>query len=164
MSAAAPRTLILLRHGKSDYPLGVDDHARPLNDRGDRQAALAGDWIRDDGHQIDAVLCSTATRTRLTLARTRIDAPAQFIDDIYGGTPRELFEVIRVHAPADASTLLMVGHFPGMPEAAFALDPSAEIDRFPTSAYAVLQIGTDWDRIGLDEDPDAALQALRIPR
>ncbi|GED99765.1 phosphohistidine phosphatase [Gordonia spumicola] len=158
------RTLILLRHGKSDYPLGVPDHDRPLNDRGRRQAALAGDWIRDDGYSVDAVLCSTAERTRQTLERTGIDADVQYIDDIYGCTPDELFETIRVHAPSDAATLLVVGHFPGMPETALTLDPEAAIDEFPTSAYAVVEVGVPWDRIGLDVDSATALKALRIPR
>ncbi|MCF8605444.1 histidine phosphatase family protein [Gordonia sp. HY442] len=158
------RTLILLRHGKSDYPLGVADHERPLNERGRRQAALAGDWIRDDGHHIDAVLCSTAARTRLTLERTGIDAPTDYVADIYGGTPDELLEVLRIHAPADAETVLMVGHFPGMPETALTLDADGSIDRFPTSAYAVVRVGVEWDRIGLDTDAEARLVALRIPR
>lgn len=158
------RTLILLRHGKSDYPLGVADHERPLNKRGRRQAALAGDWIRGDGLEVDAVLCSTATRTRLTLERTGIDAPTQYVSDIYGGTPTDLLEAIRVHAPSDAQTLLMVGHFPGMPETALALDTSGTIERFPTSAYAEVRVSVEWDRIGLDVDPDARLVALRIPR
>ena len=69
------RTLLLLRHAKSDYPAGVADHERPLAPRGKREAALAGDWLRANVPAVDAVLCSTATRTRETLARTRIDAP-----------------------------------------------------------------------------------------
>ncbi|WOC11640.1 SixA phosphatase family protein [Gordonia sp. MP11Mi] len=158
------RTLILLRHGKSDYPFGVPDHQRPLNDRGRRQATLAGDWIRGDGYRVDTVLCSTATRTRQTLERTGIDAPTRYVDDIYGGTPDELLETTRVHAPADAQTVLMVGHFPGLPETALTLDPSGTIDRFPTSAYAVVRIGVEWDRIGLDVDADADLCAMRVPR
>ncbi|MCF8570124.1 histidine phosphatase family protein [Gordonia sp. HY002] len=158
------RTLILLRHGKSDYPLGVADHERPLNERGRRQAALAGDWIRDDGYRVDAVLCSTATRTRSTLERAEIDAPTEYVADIYGGTPDELLEVLRIHAPAEAETVVMVGHFPGVPETALTLDADGSIDRFPTSAYAVVQVGVEWDRIGLDTDPEARLVALRIPR
>ncbi|MGO3326535.1 SixA phosphatase family protein [Gordonia sp. (in: high G+C Gram-positive bacteria)] len=158
------RTLILLRHGKSDYPLGVPDHERPLNERGRRQAALAGDWIRDDGLHVDAVLCSTATRTRATLERTGIDAPTDYLAEIYGGTPDELLELLRIHAPTGAETILMVGHFPGMPETALTLDADGAIDRFPTSAYAVVRVGVEWNRIGLDVDQDAKLVALRIPR
>ena len=36
--SAAPRTLVLMRHGKSGYPPGVADHDRPLADRGRREA------------------------------------------------------------------------------------------------------------------------------
>lgn len=161
---AAPRTLVLMRHGKSDYPAGVWDHDRPLNDRGRRQAALAGEWMADDGLQIDAVICSTAERTRQTLARTKINVPTVFTEDIYENTPDNILEAIRTYAPADATTLLVVGHCPGLPGTALLLDDAAEIDRFPTSAYAVLSIGIPWERIGLDVDPAARLIALRIPR
>src|SRR4029453_5768266 len=73
------RTLLLLRHAKSDYPQGVADHERPLAPRGEREAGLAGDWLRAHAPAVDAVLCSTATRTRQTLARTLIDPPVNFV-------------------------------------------------------------------------------------
>ena len=158
------RTLILLRHGKSGYPAGVPDHSRPLAERGVREAALAGEWMADEGLSVDAVLCSSATRTQQTLARTGIDAPTTVLDEIYGGTPDEIFEAIRIYAPQDAETLLVVGHEPGMPATALSLDPDGIIDRFPTSAYAVVTIGTEWDQIGLRPDPAAHLERLRIPR
>ncbi|WP_448221869.1 SixA phosphatase family protein [Gordonia iterans] len=160
----AERTLVLMRHGKSDYPAGVWDHDRPLNDRGRRQAALAGEWMTNDGLEVDAVICSTAERTRQTLARTAIDAPAVYTEDIYENTPENILEAIRTYAPEDATTLLVVGHFPGLPGTALLLDDDAAIERFPTSAYAVLSIGVPWDRVGLDVDPAARLRALQIPR
>ena len=52
------RTLLLLRHAKSDYPAGVADHDRPLAPRGVREAGLAGDWLRAHAPAVDAVLCS----------------------------------------------------------------------------------------------------------
>ncbi|GAA3951797.1 SixA phosphatase family protein [Gordonia caeni] len=162
--STAPRTLVLLRHGKSGYPAGAADHDRPLADRGRRQAALAGQWIADHGLDIDAVICSTAQRTRETLERTGIGAPTVFTDDIYENSPEDILEAIRTHAPADASTVLVVGHFPGLPGTALTLDGAAEITGFPTSAYAVLSIGVPWDRIGVDVDPDAKLTDLRVPR
>ncbi len=158
------RTLILMRHGKSGFPPGVIDHERPLAPRGLREAQLAGEWMAADGLRIDAVLCSTATRTRETLQRTGIDAPVTFVDDIYGGTPEDVFEALRVYAPADATTVLVIGHEPGMPGAALALDPLSYIERFPTSAYAIVSLDVAWDRIGLDVDPSASLRALRVPR
>ncbi|NDK88471.1 histidine phosphatase family protein [Gordonia desulfuricans] len=158
------RTLVLLRHGKSAYPAGVTDHRRPLADRGIREAALAGQWMAEEGLGVDAVLCSTATRTRQTLERTGITAPTTFVDDIYGGTPGDIFESLRIHVPADASTVLVVGHEPGMPATALTLDPDGEIPRFPTSAYAVVTIGTEWSEIGLAPDPEAHLLGVRVPR
>lgn len=162
--SAAPRTLVLMRHGKSGYPPGTTDHERPLADRGRREAALAGDWIRSEDLRVDAVLCSTATRTRETLDRTGITAPTTYLDEIYGGTPAEILEAVRVYAPSDAATVLVVGHEPGMPQTALALDPEGHIERFPTSAYAVVAVSLDWDRLGLDADPDAELLGVRVPR
>lgn len=164
MTTVPTRTLILMRHGKSAYPEGVYDHDRPLNDRGRKQAELAGQWMADDGLEVDLVLCSTSTRTRMTLEQTGVDAPVEYVSDLYGGTPAEIFESLRLHVPGDASTVLVVGHFPGMPEAALSLDSAGEIDRFPTSAYAVVSIGVPWDRVGLDIDGQARLIAFRVPR
>ena len=88
------RTLLLLRHAKSDYPPDVADHDRPLAPRGMREAGLAGDWMRAHAPAVDAVLCSTATRTRETLERTRIDAPVEFVDRLYDATPGTVIDVI----------------------------------------------------------------------
>lgn len=158
------RTLVLLRHGKSAYPAGVPDHARPLAPRGERQAALAGEWLRDEGLRFDAVLCSTARRTRETLERTGVSAPTQHLDDLYGGSPSQILETIRIYAPDSARILLVVGHLPGMPDTALALDPSGDVPRFPTSAYAVVTIGVPWPQIGLTPDAAARLVGVRIPR
>lgn len=153
-----------MRHGKSGYPDGVMDHQRPLAERGRREAALAGRWMADAGLTVDAVLCSTATRTRQTLERTGITAPTTYVDDIYGGEPDDVFEAIRIHAPADATTILVVGHEPGMPATALTLDPDAQIPRFPTSAYAVLEIETPWADIGLTPHPGNRMVQLSVPR
>jgi phosphohistidine phosphatase len=165
------RTLLLLRHAKSDYPDGVSDHERPLAPRGIREAALAGDWIRANAPGVEAVLCSTATRTRETLARTGIDAPAQFVDRLYDSTPGSTLDVINgVSAlfDGDVQTLLVVGHEPTTSELALRLaadgDPAA-IEamtlKFPTSAIAMLHTTAPWDRL---EVGGATLAAFHVPR
>ncbi|MFT3716907.1 MAG: histidine phosphatase family protein [Gordonia sp. (in: high G+C Gram-positive bacteria)] len=153
-----------MRHGKSGYPDGILDFDRPLAKRGRHEANLAGEWMADDGLTIDAVICSTAERTRQTLQRTGIDAATVYTDEIYENTPDAILEAIRSYAPDDAKTVLVVGHFPGLPGTALLLDDAAAISDFPTSAYAVLSIGCPWDRLGLDVDPQARLTALRVPR
>src|SRR5258708_16699762 len=71
--SAQHRNLVLLRHAKSAYPDGVADHDRPLAPRGIKEAGLAGDWLRANLPAVDAVLCSTATRARETLARVAVE-------------------------------------------------------------------------------------------
>lgn len=167
------RTLLLLRHAKSGYPPGVGDHDRPLAPRGVREAGLAGDWLRAHAPAIDAVLCSTATRTRETLARTRIAAPVEYLDRLYDATPGTVIDEIN-HVPShfdfEVRTLLVIGHEPAMSNVALGL-ASAEGSniaaaeqismKFPTSSIAVLRTGESWDRLALD---GAALVTFHVAR
>jgi phosphohistidine phosphatase len=167
--SATDRTLLLLRHAKSDYPDGVVDHDRPLAPRGIREAGLAGDWIRANVATVDAVLCSTATRTRQTLARSGIEADVRFEDDLYDSAPGTVLRLINGVAD-DVRTLLVVGHEPTMSMLALGLgdgdgsDPAA-VDRiatkFPTSSIAVLTTSQTWDRLELHS---ANLVAFHVPR
>lgn len=164
------RTLVLLRHAKSDYPAGVADHDRPLAPRGEREAGLAGDWLRSGAiPTIQAVLCSSATRTRQTLARTGIDAPAQFLDRIYGATPGAI--IGEINGVDDAvRSLLVVGHEPAMSQLALGLAAADDSDphaiegiaaKYPTSAIAVLRVEGPWRGVELGT---AALTAFHVPR
>ncbi|MBL4558811.1 MAG: histidine phosphatase family protein [Rhodobacteraceae bacterium] len=59
-----------MRHAKSDWgdPTRAD-HDRPLNRRGRRAAPLIGRWLAAQGAIPDAVLTSSARRTRETWDR-----------------------------------------------------------------------------------------------
>lgn len=161
--------MILLRHAKSDYPDGVADHERPLAKRGIREAALAGDWIRENLPPVDPVLCSTATRTRQTLERTGISAPATFVERLYDATAGIAIEVIN-GAPEAANTLLVIGHEPVMSSLALSLasldasDPDVVGQiamKYPTSAIAVLHTDRHWTQVELRS---ATLDQFHIPR
>ncbi|MGV9819991.1 SixA phosphatase family protein [Nocardia xishanensis] len=161
------RTLILMRHGKSSYPDGVGDHERPLAPRGVREAGLAGKWLRATQPPIDAVRCSTAVRTRETLAATGVTAPVVYERGIYEASPRTLIELIQL-SDDDVETLLLIGHAPGMPWTAWELaanrtsNQAVELSRkFPTSAMAVLEFDRPWS----DIDPGTGeLVRFHIPR
>ncbi|MET9327560.1 histidine phosphatase family protein [Tsukamurella sp. NPDC003166] len=133
-------TLILLRHGKSAYPDKVKDHDRPLAQRGIRQAALAGKAIRRYGHVVDLVLCSTAERARATLDQAAVDAPVRYIPKLYGATGEQILTIVAAER-GEAHTVLVVGHDPGLAEAAQILDPTFTFAKFPTSAFAVVEDG-----------------------
>ena len=163
------RTLLLMRHAKSDYPDGVADHERPLAPRGAREAGLAGDWIRANAPAVDAVLCSTATRTRETLARTGIDAAVRYVDRLYDATAGTVIDEIN-GVSDDVSVLLVIGHEPTMSEVALGLanpdttnaDAAERIStKFPTSALAVLRLNGSWTDLELGS---AQLADFHVPR
>ncbi len=111
------RRLIVMRHAKSDWSSGVDDHERPLAGRGRREAGLAGDWLREQVADIGLVVCSSATRARQTWKRVakRLDAvPELRVDDrLYGASDRQLRDVLR-ELPDATRTVLVIGHNPGL--------------------------------------------------
>jgi phosphohistidine phosphatase len=163
------RTLLLMRHAKSDYPDGVPDHDRPLAPRGIRQAGLGGDWLRANAPTIDAVLCSTATRARQTLENTGVDAPVRYSERLYGASPGTMIEEINETADTVA-TLLVIGHEPTMSTLALILaddggtNPAAAERisvKFPTSAIAVLGVTCAWKGL---EPGRAALTGFEVPR
>jgi phosphohistidine phosphatase len=166
--AVNPRTLVLLRHGKSAYPVGVPDHDRPLADRGLRQASLAGEHIRTLVDRFDLVLCSTATRARQTLdAAGLTDGRVEYRNEIYAAEPDEILDLIRA-VPDGVTSVLVIGHAPGLPDLADELagpgsDPSARArleDKFPTSAFAVVAVSGSWS----DLPGGARLIAVTVPR
>jgi len=117
--------LILMRHAEAAHPGGYRDHDRPLTTHGARDAEAAGRWIRSQVSPVEAVLCSTAMRTRQTLEAAGIDAPVEFVDELYGGGIDDIVEVIG-RTPPDARTLLVIGHAPGIPATAYELAISAQ--------------------------------------
>lgn len=163
------RTLLLMRHAKSDYPPDVADHDRPLAPRGVRQAGLAGDWLRANEPVIDFVLCSTATRAQQTLLNTGIGAKVRYSERLYAATPGMVIEEINT-VDDDVSTLLVVGHEPTISALALALgdERTSDIaaaericDKFPTSAVAVLTVGGRWKELELSS---ASLIGFQVPR
>lgn len=162
------RTLVLMRHAKSDYPDGVPDHERPLAPRGVREAGLAGVWLRETLPVFDAVLCSSAVRTRQTLAHAGVDSPVSYLDRLYGAHPGDVIDEVNKVAD-DVSTLLVVGHEPTMSHLALGLaGPGSDDDvaeqiamKYPTSAIAILKVPGPWAELELR---GAELVTFHVPR
>lgn len=162
------RNLVLMRHAKSDYPAGVGDHDRPLAERGIREGALAGDWIRGNVAAIEAVLCSSAARTRQTLERTGISAPTEYLDRLYEAAPGTMIAAINGVAD-EVGTLLVLGHEPTVSAVALGLaGPGSDREavagieaKFPTSAIAVLSVPGRWAEL---EARGAKLVRFHVPR
>ncbi len=138
-------TLIVLRHAKAVAGFGTADIDRVLNDRGRRDAAAAGEWLRANGLVPDRVLCSPAARTRETLDLLAVDAPADHEPVIYANDPDELLGLV-AEAPEDAGTLLLVGHNPSVHQFVHELTGEAP-DTFPTCALAVIDLPGAWSEV-----------------
>ena len=102
------------------------------------------------------------------MARTGIDAPAQFVDRLYDSSPGIVISVINTIG-TEVDTLLVIGHEPVMSSLALGLagqgssvDAVGEIERkYPTSAIAVLTTEKPWSALELG---GAQLTAFHVPR
>jgi phosphohistidine phosphatase len=163
---AATRTLILMRHAAAAG--GARDEDRPLTQGGELAAAEAGDWIREVLPAVDAALCSVAVRTRQTLAAMALDAPTDFLEELYNGGVDDIAEQIR-KVPDAVRTVLVVGHAPGIPATAYQLathNGTAEtpllddLRYFSAGAIAVLRADVQWQDLA---DEGGELVTVRHP-
>lgn len=140
------RKLILMRHAKSDYPLGLADHDRPLAARGNREAPSAGAWLVENDLIPDYILCSDALRARSTCAWVLSElgekGPTPYVDSrIYGAGVSELCSIIN-EVPDTVSTLLVIGHQPILQELALRL---ASVD---SDEEAVYELAMNYPTLG----------------
>ncbi|AOR35628.1 phosphohistidine phosphatase [Streptomyces fodineus] len=166
------RRLVVLRHAKSAWPEGVEDHRRPLARRGLRDAPAAGRALAEADCLPDLALCSPAVRARrtweLASAEWGTPPPVRYDRRLYAAGVPELLEVVR-ETPPEVETLLLVGHNPGLEElvlevARDGLDDTLDRVRtkFPTAAIAVLSWrGTGWPALG---PGGALLTSFTVPR
>ncbi|HZP09905.1 histidine phosphatase family protein [Methyloceanibacter sp.] len=154
-------TLVLLRHAKSSWnnPT-LPDQDRPLATRGANDAPLMGRAMAERGIDPDLVLCSSARRTRDTLAlvlpELKVEPEVVYRDELYHPSPMEMLGLLH-EVPASASRLLMVGHNPELQ--AFALNlvgsgPKHYRDRmrekYPTAGLAVINFPSgSWKGVDL---------------
>jgi len=143
------RTLILLRHAKSDWSDREADVDRPLGKRGLRQAHRAGRWLARMFESIDLAVVSPATRARSTweVASAELENPPSVrVDDgIYAASGARLLAVVR-DVPGDVETVVMVGHNPGFEDLVALL--TGEAASMPTSAFAVIGLAGPWSSAG----------------
>lgn len=143
------KTLILMRHTKSDWSISESDHNRVLNPRGIRSARALGDWLRGAGHVPDRALVSSARRTRESIGLLALDCPATFQRALYLAEPEVMLHQLR---QASGDTVLMLGHNPGI--CALAHDLTADAPHhprwhdFPTGATLVARFDVQgWSKV-----------------
>jgi phosphohistidine phosphatase len=118
-------TLTLLRHAKSSWksPM-LPDQDRPLASRGVTDAPLIGKAIATHGIDPELVLCSSARRTRDTLAlvlpELKVEPRVVYEDVLYHASAGEMLQILH-GVGMDAKSIMLVGHNPEIHELALDL-------------------------------------------
>jgi phosphohistidine phosphatase len=141
--------LILLRHGKAESVAATGgDFERGLTERGRSDAALMGRVLADAGMAPDLALVSAARRTRETWTEAAPAFPAarcEISRTLYLASCEQLAQLVDGVAEA-VTSLMIVGHNPGLHEFALSLLGRAALDQnplagaFPTAAAAVFRM------------------------
>ena len=139
------KTLLVLRHAKSSWDDPArDDHDRPLNKRGWRDAPRIGELVREYKLMPDLVVCSDALRARSTaeaMAEAAHYAGRIVLDEhLYLASPEDMLSRLR-RVPQNAATVMIVGHNPGLEELVEQL--TGERLDLPTAALAQIVLPID---------------------
>ncbi len=146
------KTLLVLRHGKSDWTTGHEDFHRPLVNRGHQGSRKMGAWIRHQRLLPDAVLSSPAERARATTvaACEAMGLPlkkVRYDQRLYAASLEDELAVL-AELPKSVRRVMMVGHNPGLEELVDYLASGLTVPEdgkvLPTSALAQLEMVAEW--------------------
>ncbi len=138
------KTVLLLRHGKSDWASDTgNDRDRPLAKRGQRAARSMGEFLARTALVPDAAITSPAVRAHTTVELAMKaggwDCPVRVSEALYGEGPYAVLDEI-ARQPDEAARVLLVGHEPTWSETVGLLVGGGR-HRVPTGAL----VGIDLD-------------------
>ena len=145
------KRLFLLRHAKAQpADGGTEDFDRTLMLSGMQDASAMARHLRKNSLAVQLILCSASDRTTQTaeLLLHELVAEIDYRDTLYLADAAKIIAAVR-GAPAEVSSLMIVGHNPGLEACAgqLAREPvrrkerarhEALEEKFPTCALAVL--------------------------
>lgn len=159
------RRLILMRHAKSSWKFPeLDDHQRPLNKRGKRDAPRMADALESRGWWPQRVLSSDAVRTLQTWARMAEGHPTcELVSDpgLYMAGAQQVQALAR-DTPDRIGTLLVLGHNPGWEMALTWLCGARDPMTTANAALLLSEAGT-WQQ-AFESPGGFALEALLRPK
>jgi phosphohistidine phosphatase len=147
------KQVLLLRHAEAQAGSpGTKDFDRVLTERGRQQAAEAAPALAAAHLTIDEILISPSRRTRETadilIRGLALTLPARAVAELYLAAPAVMLEVLE-HCRATSSTVLLIGHNPGISELAAQLNGESEGIALRTAGLCQLSFAQQrWDDIG----------------
>jgi phosphohistidine phosphatase len=147
-----PKTLYLVRHAKTEQgSYDQSDFSRELKSRGMRDATLVGNKLKEEGHDLDLIITSTASRARVTAdimaSQMGFDVEKVHLnDELYMASVRTFLQAINSLKP-EWDNVMMVGHNPIITYLGEYLTDE-EVGAMPTGAVMVIQFDFDnWESV-----------------
>ncbi len=159
------KTLILLRHAKSSWKQPeLNDHDRPLNKRGKKEAPKVGQYIKENQLLPDLILSSTARRARDTAQAVADESgytgQVEYYQDLYLSDTACYLDILQCQ-PDSASRIMVVGHNPDLEDLLTLLTDVSE--HLTTAALVFIDLPiSSWQE--LNEATDGRLQLIWAPR
>jgi phosphohistidine phosphatase len=149
------KELWLLRHGKSDRDLAVDDFDRPLKKRGKRAAQQIGEGLHQQHLIPDWIVSSPAKRAFST---AKIVHKALAVESLDLNLDKRLYQegferlkTVLAECPITAQRVLLVGHNPELEDLLIHLVGAAKLpdtDKLlPTATLVRLTMPDDWSHL-----------------
>jgi len=145
------KTVILFRHGKSDWKTNYGrDHDRPLARRGIKAAKKMGVYLSNIQEIPDLIISSTALRAKTTaeLALKSGGWSSQLIleRNIYGSSINDLIYILNQQNPK-INIICLVGHEPTF-SSFLTYSTNSPCPKFPTASMARIDFKTNiWKEI-----------------
>ncbi len=157
------KTLILLRHGKSDWTFDLRDYDRPLNPRGKSDVPKIAQRFSELNLVPQACFYSTAKRatdTALGVLKEIDVNRVESLSQLYTFDSEEVLGFIS-GVDNDLDSILLVGHNPAYTELVNRLT-SVRLDNLPTCGFAVIDFQIDlWSEI---TNMNGDLRILECPK
>ncbi len=144
------KELLIIRHAKTErIQADQRDFDRKLTNRGLLQCEDLIKHLGENLRSVDAVLVSSAKRTRMTFDLLKEIVPAtniQFRDDLYLVSSNQIMQTLVDHA-SEANSVLFIGHNEGISDLASYF--SNDYIHVPTSGFMHFHFEVDsWAHIG----------------
>ena len=147
------KRLTLMRHADAQWKdPEVADFARPLNRRGHSEAELMARRLTELTLIPDLIVTSSARRAAqtgeiITNELSLLPRTIRYEEALYLGGAQDILKLVRTIGPR-VSHLMIIGHYPGISEAAHLLVPDREMEGLSTAALCSITFDIEqWSAV-----------------